>query len=715
MHQKRLGVVVLALAATVGCTGRPEPVTDEALSMEAFLSARWPSRPNWSPDSQYVAYLSTDWREQDLYVVPRAGGPATPVTSSGEFLGGATWNSAGSFGAWLADGSGVVFESDGDLVVATVPDGELRRLTETPASERDPVVSPDGTRLAFQRDGRLVVLQLDSGREEAKSTLTGVSMGEWAPVGDWIAASVGDPGVQLAYSPPYSGPLLEFRRFRGGQRDAAVVSAATGEMRRLLPSPDRESIAAWAPDGRSLVVERTSLSVKDRALLHVNLDGEVLATLYTQHDPRYLNSQDRAVAFSPDASTVMFTSDADGYNHLYLVAPEGGSPRQLTSGEFEVSFPSWSPDGSRIYFVSTEGGTEQRQVYSIPAAGGDRTRITDLEGLNTTATLSPDGGSVAFVHTDAARLPDLWVIDAEPGGEAVQLTRSMTDALLAYDWQAPEVVTYPGHDGLPIRAQLFLPRDFDPDASYPAVVHVHQAAIYQEVFQGPGPHKDNVAWYGWHQRMADRGYVILNVDFRGSYGYGRDFRTANHLDVGVGDAADVIEGVAYLSEQGFVDMDRVGVYGMSYGGHMVLTLMSKYPDVFAAGVNIAGVYDFEMEGGPWDVRNGWMYARLGTPEENPEAYFNASAANFIEELSAPVLTIQGTADVHVNFLQSIRLVDDLLRLGKRFEFEVYPGEPHFFSRRSSWVDAFGKMERFFDTYVAGRSARLASEAGPSRR
>ncbi len=106
-----------------------------------------------------------------------------------------------------------------------------------------------------------------------------------------------------------------------------------------------------------------------------------------------------------------------------------------------------------------------------------------------------------------------------------------------------------------------------------------------------------------------------------------------------------------------------------------------------------------MEGGPWDVRNGWMYARLGTPEQNPEAYFNASALNFLDDLQAPVLTVQGTADVHVNFLQSIKLVDEMLQRGKRFEFEVYPGEPHFFGRKRSWVDAFGKMERFFDEHL----------------
>ena len=710
-RQRRAGRAIstaaLLVVSVTACSGDPwgtsgnDPAapTDDTLSMGDYLDARWPSRPNFSPDSGHVSFLWTDWRTQDLYVVPVDGGPPVALTQSDGFLGGSTWNSSGSFGEWLPDGSGIVYADDGDLFLASVPEGGTRNLTETEAREGSALVSPDGASVAFTREGELVLLGLDDGAESSRGQIGRMSLGSWAPAGEWIAGSVGDPSVPLDYSPPYSGPLLVFRRTRGGQRDAAIVSTRTGEVRTLLASPEREGVIAWAPDGASLVVQRTSINVKDRSLHRVDLRGNVLATLATQHDDRYLNGRDRVVAFSPDGARVLYTSDEDGWNHVYLVPAEGGEAIQVTTGPFEVSFPAWSPDGGTIYFVSTEAGTEGRQLYSVSADGGQRTQLIDLAGNNTTARLSPDGERIAFVHSDSSRLPDLWVTETATAAEAVQLTDSMTPELHAYDWKSPEIVSYPGHEGVPIRAQLFRPRSFDPDGSYPAIVHVHQAAIYQEVFVGSGPHKDNVAWYGWHQRLTDRGYVVLNVDFRGSYGYGRDFRTANYLDVGVGDAADAVEGVNYLAGLGFVDTDRVGVHGMSYGGHMVLTLLSKYPEVFAAGINVAGVLDFEMEGGPWDVRNGWMYARLGTPEQNPEAYFNASALNFLDDLQAPVLTVQGTADVHVNFLQSIKLVDELLQRGKRFEFEVYPGEPHFFGRKRSWVDAFGKMERFFDEHL----------------
>lgn len=234
------------------------------------------------------------------------------------------------------------------------------------------------------------------------------------------------------------------------------------------------------------------------------------------------------------------------------------------------------------------------------------------------------------------------------------------------------------------------------------------------MFIGTGPHKDNVAWYGWHQRLAERGYVVFNVDYRGSDGYGRSFRTGDHLVLGTNPIEDVVLGVEYLKNLGYVDPSRVGVYGMSTGGRMVMTLLGKHPDVFRAGINIAGGVDYLIEGGPWDVRAAWMIARLGTPEQNPEAIFSASAINFVDRITAPVLILHGTADRNVALTNSLKLIDELLKRGKRFEFEIYPGEVHFFSRRASWVDAFGKMERFFDEHLRGGPDRaLVLSGGPA--
>lgn len=689
-----LAVVLAGLSLSGAQSAGPAPLT-----MEQFLEGRWPSRPSWSPDGRYLSFLWTNWVTQDLYVVPAAGGQPIQLTRSDGFVGGPTWNSAGEYGEWAPDSSMLIHATPEGLTLLAVPSGEARVLKGTVGAGQGRF-SPDGRLIAFVRDGNIHLHDLTAGETRPLTREGNIGGVTWSPDGRWLSTSIGEPPTRLADTPGFMGPLLTISGNRSRPRDAALVAVATGDLRRLMPSPDdHESVVAWSPDSSGLVVQRTSLDQKERALAFYEIKTGSTRLLYRQRDEKYLATNDQAVEFSPDGRTLLVTSDQDGWNHLYAIPARGGTPMQITRGSFEVSFPAWSRDGSRIFFSSTEDGTEQRRLYSVPAAGGRPTRLTSRPGVDTTLVVSPADDRLAFIRSDPSSLPDLWVQGPDAGAPAKQLTRSMTPALEAFRWQTPRIVSYKAKDGMTIRAQLFVPQPFDAAAKYPAIVHVHQAAIYQEAFLGSGPHKDNLGWYGWHQRMAGRGFVVLNVDYRGSSGYGRDFRTANHLNIGVGDAADVVQGVEYLKELGCVDPRRVGVYGMSYGGHMVLTLLSKYPGTFQAGVNIAGVFDYLIEGGPWAVRNSWMYARLGTPEQNPEAYRNASSSNFIDGLQAPLLTLQGTADVHVTPLQSFRLADELLKRGKRFDMAWYPGEVHFFSRRASWIDAFGRMERFFDQWL----------------
>ncbi|CAN5611823.1 hypothetical protein BH23ACI1_BH23ACI1_06290 [soil metagenome] len=701
VHTMRLIVFVLGVLSAALWSLGVHAAGPAALTMEQFLEGRWPSRPAWSPDGRYLSFLWTDWVTQDLYVVAAAGGKPVRLTSDAGFVGGPTWNSGGQYGEWAPDSSMLLHATPAGLTLLPVPSGEARLLPGT-AGAGGARFSPDGRLIAFVSGGNIHLYDIAEARTRPLTREGRVSGVTWSPDGRWLATSIGEPATRLTTTPDYVGPFLTFSRSRSFPRDVAIVSVATGSLRRLLPSAeDHESVLAWLPDSSGLLLQRTSLDQKERTIFVYDVASSTERPLYRQRDEKYLATNDQASEISPDGRTLLLTSDQDGWNHLYTIPIAGGTPRQITQGSFEVSFPAWSRDGSRIFFSSSEHGSDQRHLYAVPAAGGQRIRITSEPGVDTTLVVSPADDALAFIRSNPANLPDLWVTAPVDGASAKQLTQSMTPALKAFGWQAPRIISYPAKDGLLIKAQLFLPEPFDPAATYPAIVHVHQAAIYQEAFLGSGPHKDNLGWYGWHQRMAGRGFVILNVDYRGSSGYGRDFRTANHLDVGVGDASDVIQGVEYLKTLGYVDQKRIGVYGMSYGGHMVLTLLSKYPDTFRAGINIAGVFDFELDVGPWAIRNSWMYARLGTPELNPAAYRNASAVNFIENLRAPVLTLQGLADVHVTPLQSFKLIDELLKRGKRFEFAMYPGEVHFFSRRQSWLDAFERMERFFDEWLGG--------------
>ena len=703
-------LVIGTLLAAAGAIA-PAQTPQGKLTMDAFLHGQWIYQPAWSPDGKYIAYVSDDWVRQNIFVVPASGGTPTRVSDSPSFIGNPSFNSAGEAPSWAPDSRAILYAQDGDLFLTQVADARITRLTDTADSETGARFSPDGMRIAYSKGGDLWLLDRAAGTTRQ---LTRERRGDggivWSPDGQWIAFSSGS-STPVAASPAYSGSLVSYHWRKPGPRDVGVVASGGGPVRWIAASPEYDSFADWAPDSQSIIVERRSADVKDRTLFVATIDGTSVQPIYSQRDEKFLASNDQHARFSPDGRTVAFTSDADGWNHLYVVRPNGTELRQLTTGSFEVSFPSWAPDAKRLLFASTENGTEQRHVYSVDVTTAERRRLTIAAGVNTSAALSPDGARYLFLRSEPTRVPELWV-GSVAGAEAPRrLIDAMPSSLRDYAWQTPQIVTFPSEvDGTAIKAQLFIPHRLEKGRTYPAIVHTHQAAIYQEVYLGPGPQKDNVAWYGFNQRLAQEGYVVLNVDYRGSYGYGREFRVGDYRDLGGADARDVISGISYLRSLGYVDTNRLGVYGMSYGGHMVLSLLTKFPGVFRAGVNIAGVADFLLN---YESLYGpWILGRLGTPEQNPEAYHNASAINFIDNLKSPLLILHGTNDPNVTLLQSILLVDRLLERGKTFEFEIYPGEIHFFTKRRSWVDAFGKIEKFFDEHVkrapAGRAGGTSS-------
>jgi len=711
MKWLRWCVLIVSLVAAGRCAAQkgaaPPATSPSALSMSDFFEGRWTYQPRWSPDGRYVLFTSDDWVRQNVYVIAADGGRPIQVSDSKSFIGNPSGNSAGEAPVWSPDSKSILYTQDGNAFLAPVPSGDVKRLFDNTERVSSVRFSPNGRDIAFSRGGALHVLNLASGSiRRLTDGRRGAGGPQWSPDGRWIAFT-SRPSERISWSPDYSGSLLSYHWSKPGTSDVGVVAATGGAVRWLAQSPDNEGIADWAPDSKALLIERRSVDVKDRTVFIAALDGS-LKTLYRQHDDRFLPSNDVHAVYSPDGTKIAFTSDQDGWNHLYVVSAGGGAPQQLTSGTFEVSSPSWQRDGRALVFCATKDGADQRHVYRVSLDGALQ-QITSGRGSDVAVQVAPDGSRVLYLHTDPTHLPDVWSAPLAGSGSARQLTDSMTSGLHQYPWQTPQIITYSSQaDGLAIKAQLFVPRRLDQTKKYPAIVHTHQAAIYQEVYYGPGPQKDNVAWYGFNQRLADLGYVVLNVDYRGSYGYGRDFRVGDYMDLGGNDARDVISGVEYLKSLGYVDIDRIGVYGMSYGGHMVLTLLTKFPDVFKAGIDIAGVADFTLN---YESLYGpWILGRIGTPEQNPKVYHDDSAINFVDRLKAPLMILHGTNDPNVTLLQSVMLIDQLLKKGKRFEFELYPGELHFFTKKRSWVDAFMKMERFFGEYVRNASAASATQS-----
>lgn len=714
LPQRAVAVCGIALLSAWAVSARTRPIQGGAaagaapMEMRAFFGGRWTYQPRWSPDGRYLAYVQDDWNRQQVFVVDPSAGRPRQLSDAARFVGDPRTGSAGQAPVWSPDSKELLYVVDGDLWLASAADGRLTHLTATEEHESAPVFLPDGRTIGFTRGGALHLLDRETSAIAQFSAGAGRSFGSVlpSPDGERIAVSLGR-SHPFTLVPSYVGRLIAFPMSQPEAPDVGVVERATGRLTLLAATPQAEAPIAWAPGGRHVLIERVSDDYKERALILADRTDGSARTLMSERDEKYLPLGRAFARFANDGRSLVYTSDTKGWTHLYRLDLESGRSVALTSGSFEVREAALGPDGW-IYYTSSEVSPAEPHVYRVSIDGGASERLTPGRGVHADPQVSPAGGQIAYLRSDPRSVPELWVQRIGPDAQPVQVTQSNPPEAARAQWQEPRLVTYRSHDGLQVSAQVFVPPR-EPGRRYPAIVHTHQAASYQDVYWGPGPQKDNVAWYGWHQRLAQLGYVVLNVDYRGSTGYGRDYRVANYQDLGGGDRLDAVSGVEYLKTLGYVDASRIGVYGMSYGGHLVLSLLTKNPGVFRAGIDISGVADMRMV--YETAGRAAVVARLSTPDRAPELYDRSSAITHLDRLREPVMVLHGTDDPNVSVLQSLRLIDELLRRGKRFEFEIYPGELHFFTRASSWIDAFAKMERFFEREM--RSAAVErSNPGP---
>jgi dipeptidyl aminopeptidase/acylaminoacyl peptidase len=412
----------------------------------------------------------------------------------------------------------------------------------------------------------------------------------------------------------------------------------------------------------------------------------------------------------PQADTagerILYSMPTDDWLHLYLYHIADGTLTQVTRGEFEdagheAEVPHFSGDGRQIVWSSNRGNLLERQLWTCDLISGTQRQITRLPGTSCDPSFSPDGSAIAFVHAGPYESADIWVVGAD-GSHPRQLSRSMPETWTREKIAEPMHVTYPGVKGLQIHADVWLPKGFDPAKKYPALVFVHGGQTRQMRY-GWHPMQSYALFYSFNQYLLHHGYVVCSVDYRGGTGFGQEYLEATYLSMGIDDAADVADSAQMLAELGYVDPKRIGVWGLSYGGYMTLACLTRHPETFALGVNIAGLWDFTQWQDYWRslYQDIHFTRRLGGPlgPETREYYENASPRTMAHQLTKPLLNLMGTADERVDFAQFDSLVSDLTRLGKPFELMYYPGETHSFTHRHTWRDAFGRMIEFFDRYL----------------
>jgi dipeptidyl aminopeptidase/acylaminoacyl peptidase len=392
----------------------------------------------------------------------------------------------------------------------------------------------------------------------------------------------------------------------------------------------------------------------------------------------------------PDGQRAWFVSEADGYAHLYSVARGGGDRRQLTSGMWEVLGVELTHDDRAFALTTNEGSPFEQHVWRMPLAGGTRTRLTSAKGSHD-AVASPDGRWLANVHSTANRPPELFLMRNAPGAEMAQLTTSPTADWLAFDWVKPEIVRIPASDGAQVPARIYKPSDMGAQPNGAAVIFVHGAGYLHNVHDYWSTYARE---YMFNQYLASKGYVVLDVDYRGSAGYGRDWRTAIYRHMGGRDLQDHVDASKWLQREHGISPDRVGLYGGSYGGFITLMALFTAPEQFGAGAALRSVTDWAHYNHPYTARI------LNFPDTDTLAYRRSSPIYFAEGLQDPLLIAHGMVDVNVHFQDVVRLSQRLIELGKtNWEMAVYPVEDHAFVRPTSWTDEYRRIFELFERHL----------------
>jgi dipeptidyl aminopeptidase/acylaminoacyl peptidase len=729
--------IVIARAAT-RTSHSSAPTTTGPLTIEQLIDIRHPSNPMWSPDGRHVVFVWDRAGVSKVYVADAAQA-ASPreLPAAGSQLSGAFWS---------ADGAALMLPKDGDLWRVPIDGSTASAAWTTPAVESTIVPSPDGKRVAFvrgaagaapgnaggNRGGRgrggaggseLFVRSLADGRETLVVRADNHPIGglSWSPDGQTLVFNDLNPPIRHEQTPDYSGVKIIYTITENVPGETSAVSAAGG-------TPTSLGVIGgfggrrWL-DARHFLADRTSPDFKRRTTSLVDVGGGAPKVLHEDVKEKFWSITGDANAGaqpSPDGKWIAFLSDRDGWDHLYVqrsasLSGERNDAIQITKGKFEAWRPTWSPDSTKIAFDANEPdhyGDRHLYVANIngnPAAA-TIAQVTSGKGTDTAPQWSPDGNRLLYQHTDPQNSADLYVIDAaarlKPSrSDALRLTNSMPSTMDRASFVEPEMVNYAGPDGQQVPAWLFVPKNLDRSKKHPAIVWIHGDGVNQN-YDGWHVQRNYAVYYGFHQYLLQKGYVVIAPDYRGSIGYGRDWREGVYMDVGGKDAKDAWMAANYLKTLNYVDTDRVGVWGLSYGGFFTLIAVTDQPKLFRAAVDVAGVVDYAMYyEDPY--HGGWTASRIGTPQQNPSVYANASPLAHVDRLERPLLVLHGTSDVNVPYLHSVRLIDELLKKGKGdlASFMTYPGEFHYFTREHVLRDAWHRVDDFFDANLRQSAVR----------
>lgn len=457
----------------------------------------------------------------------------------------------------------------------------------------------------------------------------------------------------------------------------------------------------WSENGTHAVCVVRSFDNKDRWIMLLDAQSGKLKLLDRQRDEAWIGGP--GIGFTQgsgnvgwiDNQTFFFQSEADGYSHLYTVNVITGEKKQLTKGKFEVQKAELSKDKRSFYMITNEVHPGEQHFYKMSVEGGERVKLTSMTGGNE-VTLSPDETKLAIRYSYINKPWELFLQENKVGATAEQLTKSLTPEFQSYAWKEPEVISFKARDGVDVYARVYQPakaknsKTKSPNADK-AVIFVHGAGYLQNAHKWWSQYFRE---YMFHNLLVDKGYTVLDIDYRASAGYGRDCRTGIYRFMGGKDLDDNVDGAKLLTEKYGINPKKIGMYGGSYGGFMTLMAMFTAPDVIAAGAALRPVTD-------WAAYNhGYTANILNEPQTDSLAYRRSSPIYHAAGLKGHLLICHGMVDVNVHYQDAVRLAQRLIELKKEnWELASYPMEDHGFVEPSSWADEYKRILKLFEEKI----------------
>ena len=497
--------------------------------------------------------------------------------------------------------------------------------------------------------------------------------------------------TELAYNtlPGFDEDVLASVKAENAKRDGKTYKS-TKAARAITLLNDwswDQSAIRWNADGSQVALMLKAWDNKDRWLATVDFKQKTLVNQHRLHDDAWINYDFNNFGWLPAEQGLYFLSEESGYSHLYT-KKLNGKAKKLTAGTFEVSQPLLNKAGDTVYFRANVNHPGIYNVFKLDLASGKQTQLTQLSG-NLSFDLSPDESKILLRYSTSVLPEELYVMANEAGSTLKRLTFTVSQQFLQMKLQAPQVVAVPSsHGAQPVFAKLYLPKDYQQGERRRAVIFNHGAGYLQN---------SDLGWsnyfreFFFHNLLIEKGYVVLDMDYRASKGYGRDWRTAIYRQMGTPETQDLMDGVKYLVSNFNVDEKRVGTYGGSYGGFMTFMAMFTQPDLFKAGSALRPVADWAYYNHPYTSNI------LNTPDVDPIAYERSSPIYFTQGLKNQLLINAPMVDDNVFFQDVVRTVQRLIEQEKdSFETAIFPVEPHGFRQPSSWLDEYRRIYKLFE-------------------